>query len=178
MLQQNTSFSRRLLSLLFIAAFLLNIQASYACAMMPDMASETIECCCGPSHRMVEMTDHGDTGHSDMAGMPMHHGPQVNADQHDHGPVCNDPQMACCNVEVSVGINDPPSDDADALTSLTKPAYPKQTKQLDTGFVAAPAFWVTSSPKLRETVVQARPPDLYLQFTHPPLYKTTERYRI
>jgi hypothetical protein len=166
----------RLLTLLFVFSFLLNIQTSYACAMMPDMEQEKTECCCGPSHRMDDKLEHSDR--MDMPGMDMAHAGHIDPAKHEHGPICNDPQMACCNVEVSVGINDPPGDEAVAIATVSKLSPHKLLWQLDNVFVVAVFVAPASFISVRKINHSAIPPNPYLQYYGPPLYKTTERYRI
>ncbi len=92
MLLKTKKTTRKWLTLLFVASFLLNIQASYACAMMPDMAEKQTECCCGSNHRMSTTPDaiEGISYSTDFG------------DAHSvHGQICDDPHQGCCIVEMS-----------------------------------------------------------------------------
>ncbi len=176
MLHRPKKTTRRWLTLVFIVSFLLNIQSSYACAMMPDMEQEQTTCCCGPSHRMDDVSDH--QNHLPLAGMDMAPPDQVDAGEHLHDQICNDPQMTCCEVEVSVGINDPPDDGAHAIGAFSKITPHKIPKQVDS-VLTITAFVVPDSfDDFRKINLNEFPPDSYLHYYSPPLYKTTERYRI
>ena len=172
MFQLNRKIIRQSLTILCIAGFLLNIQASYACAMMPDMELEQTNCCCGPSHRMDDMPDH-----SDMVGMHENHPVLEEADYSAQGPECNDPQMGCCIVEVSVGINDPPGDD-DATVSHSKSALQKSPQHQDSNSSVVAYYDPAESFDLHRVVSHADPLEPYLHYFPPPLYKSTQRYRI
>lgn len=172
MFQLNRKIIRQSLTILCIAGFLLNIQASYACAMMPDMEQEQTNCCCGPSHRMDDMPDH-----SDMAGMHEIHPVLDDTDHSAQGPECNDPQMGCCIVEVTVGINDPPGDD-DAAVPHSKSVQQKSPQQQDSDSPVAAYYDLEESFDLYRVVSRIEPPESYPPYVTPPLYKSTERYRI
>jgi len=169
LLKKNT---RQWLSILCIAGFLLNIQASYACAMMPDMEQEQTNCCCGPSHRMDDMPDH-----SELAGMHTNHPVLGETGLSTQGPECNDPQMGCCIVEVSVGINDPPGDD-DAAVPHFKSAPQKSPQLQDSNSSAVTTYDLAEPFNLYRVVSRVEPPESYPPYVTPPLYKSTERYRI
>ena len=160
---------RKWLTLLFIAGFLFNIQASYACMMMPDMAAEKSECCCGSDHRMPDMPD-------------MDHGEHVAHDYDEtrdlDSNICDDPLRKCCIVEVSVGINDPPSDEVSSATSTQLKAPAKPIKLFDSPFPVSHFIQVESLLARQNHLYVARPPDPVLGIPVTPLYKTTERYRI
>ena len=173
MFQLNKKTIRQSLTILCIAGFLLNIQASYACAMMPDMEQEQTNCCCGPSHRMDDKADH-----SDMAGM--HENPSVlgETDHSAQGPECNDPQMGCRIVEVSVGINYPPGDDYDAAVPQSKPAQKKLPQQQDSKSPVVAAYDLARPFNLYRLTPHVEQPEFHPPYITPPLYKSTERYRI
>ena len=101
---------RKWLSLLFVASLLVNAQASIACAMMPDMSDQHAECCCGVTHRPVIQIDIENDQSSSG---------QFNSQANDQGQGCDDPRIGCCMLEVSVGMNDPPTSD-EALTLSSK----------------------------------------------------------
>ena len=168
--------TRRWLTLLVVAGFLLNIQSSFACEMMPDMGQNQMECCCGASHRMddMESLDH------DSSAMTMHHDMATGAEgsSHDQGPICNDPQMGCCQIEVSVGINDPPDDKAIGTASVLKSSPSKLVKQIDSHFSFALIYPINLDINLRNLAVVSYLPNSTLQQAGPPLYMTTQRYRI
>jgi hypothetical protein len=170
LLKRNT---RQWLSVLCIAGFLLNIQASYACAMMPDMEQEQTNCCCGSSHRMDEMPDH-----SDNAGGNGDHSVLVEPSHSAPGLECNDPQMGCCMVEVSVGINDPPGDDDSTIASHAKVAPQKVSKQQDSSSPAVMFYDLERSFEIYNIVSRSEPLEPYIPYVTLPPYKSTERYRI
>jgi len=168
--------TRRWLTLLVVAGFLLNIQSSFACEMMPDMGQNQMECCCGASHRMDDM----ESLDYDSSPMPMHHALTTDdaASSHDQGPICNDPQMGCCQIEVSVGINDPPDDKAIGTASVLKSSPSKLVKQIDSHFSFAIIYPINLDINLRSLAVVSYLPNSTLPQAGPPLYMTTQRYRI
>ena len=168
--------TRRWLTLLVVAGFLLNIQSSFACEMMPDMGQNPMECCCGANHRMDNM----ESLENDSSPMIMHHDMANNAVEgsHDQGPICNDPQLGCCQIEVSVGINDPPEDKAIGTASVLKSGPSKLVKQIDNQFSVATFFAINLTINLRDPAVVSYLPDSTLLQAGPPLYMTTQRYRI
>ena len=169
MLTRSKNSARKWFTLLFIAGFLFNIQASYACMMMPDMASEKSECCCGSGHRMPDMPD-------------MDHGEHVTHDysktQGLGGKICDDPLQKCCIVEVSVGINDPPADEVTSAIGGPLKAPAKPVKLFDSPFPVSHFIQVESLLARQNHLYVAKPPDPILGIPVTPLYKTTERYRI
>lgn len=169
MLIKSKNPARKWLTLLFIAGFLFNMQASYACMLMPEMAVEQAECCCGSDHRMPDMPD-------------MEHGEHVAHDYDDtrnlDTRICDDPLQKCCIVEVSVGINDPPADDVASAIGSSIKAPAKIIKILD---VPVPILQFNEMEQLFARQIfqyTSRPPDPSLSTPVTPLYKTTERYRI
>ncbi len=169
MLLKTKKTTRKWLTLLFIASFLLNIQASYACDMMPDMAEKKAECCCGANHRLSTLPDA-------MEGVS--HATDFGDALAVHGQICNDPHQGCCVVEMSVGINDPPSDDSGSITGFSNVVPHKIVKQLDSYFPDA-VFCVSENLiEQHKFETASKPPNPYLHFYSPPLYQTTERYRI
>ena len=166
MFQLNKKTIRQSLTILCIAGFLLNIQASYACAMMPDMEQEQTNCCCDPSHRL-----------DDMAGMHENHSVLVETDHPAQGPECNDPQMGCRIVEVSVGINDPTGDD-DAAVPQSKSAQKKLPQQQDNKSPAVATYDLAKPFNLCRVAPRVEQPEFHPLYITPPLYKSTERYRI
>jgi len=169
----NQNIFRRWLTLLLGIVFILNVQGSYACDMMPDMEQEQTNCCCGPSHRMDDMPDH-----SEMTGMHENHPAPSEADHSLQGPECNDPQMGCCIVEVSVGINDPPGDDDDATVPHSKSTQQKSPQQQESDFPVVAYYALAESYNLHRVASRVEPPELYPPYVTPALYKSTERYRI
>ncbi|MBL4571542.1 MAG: hypothetical protein JKY86_00495 [Gammaproteobacteria bacterium] len=169
---QNRKIVRQWLTLLIGIVFILNVQASYACAMMPDMEQEQTNCCCGPSHRMDDMPDH-----SDMVGMQENYSVLGETDHSAQGPECNDPQMGCCIVEVSVGINDPPGDD-DAAVPHSKSVQQKSAQQQDSNSPAVAYYDLAESYDLHRFISRVERPESYPPYVTPSLYKSTERYRI
>jgi hypothetical protein len=167
MFKLNKKTIRQSLTILCIAGFLLNIQASYACAMMPDMEQEQTNCCCGPSHRM-----------DDMAGMHENHSVLGETDHSAQGPECNDPQMGCRIVEVSVGINDPPGDDDDAAVPQSKSAQKKFPQQQDNKSPVVATDDLAKPFNLCRVAPRVEQPEFHPPYITPPLYKSTERYRI
>ena len=167
MFQLNKKTIRQSLTILCIAGFLLNIQASYACAMMPDMEQEQTSCCCDPSHRL-----------DDMAGMHENHSVLGETDHSAQGPECNDPQMGCRIVEVSVGINYPPGDDDDAAVPQSKPAQKKLPQQQDSKSPVVAAYDLARPFNLYRLTPHVEQPEFHPPYITPPLYKSTERYRI
>lgn len=169
MLTRFKNTARKWFTLLFMAGFLFNIQASYACTMMPSMDSKQSECCCGSDHRMPDMPD-------------MAHGEHVDHDYDEiqglDSKICDDPLQKCCIVEVSVGINDPPADEVTSAISTHMKALAKPTKLFDTPFPVSHFIQVESLLARQNHLYVARPPDPILGIPVTPLYKTTERYRI
>ena len=172
MFVQNHKLVRQWLTLLIGIVFILNVQASYACAMMPDMEQEQTNCCCGPSHRMDDIADH-----FDMAGMHENLPLPGETDHSAQGLECNDPQMGCCVVEMSVGINDPPGDD-DATVPHSKSNQHKLPKQQDNIFPVVAYYNPAESFNLHSVTSHVESPEPYLPHSTPPLYKSTQRYRI
>ena len=160
--------TRKWLPLLFGISLLVNVQASYACAMMPDMSGPEIECCCGVNHRS-RITD-------DSAASPA----VADLENGEYGQdrICDEPRRDCCVVEVSVGVSDPPSGDEALTPGSTKVEQHKVFKQRDN---YSPAFAIVS---FETRVADAgnrlsdASPGPALHHHTPPLYKTTERYRI
>ena len=166
MFKLNKKTIRQSLTILCIAGFLLNIQASYACAMMPDMEQEQTNCCCDPSHRL-----------DDMAGMHENHSVLGETDHSTQGPECNDPQMGCRIVEVSVGINDPTGDD-DAAVPQSKFSQKKLPQQQDNKSPAVATYDLAKPFNLCRVAPRVEQPEFHPPYITPPLYKSTERYRI
>ena len=167
MFKLNKKTIRQSLTILCIAGFLLNIQASYACAMMPDMEQEQTNCCCDPSHRL-----------DDMAGMHENHSVLGETDYSAQGPECNDPQMGCRIVEVSVGINDPPGDDDDAAVPQSKSAQKKFPQQQDSKSPVVATDDLAKPFNLYRVAPRVEQPEFHPPYITSPLYKSTERYRI
>ncbi len=159
---------RRWLILLFAVSFLLNVQASVACAMMPDMSEQQTECCCGLSHRSTLSSETEDT-HSSV--MPT-------ADQSQQGPNCDNPRVGCCMLEVSVGLHDPPASDQGLSVPSKNIHQHKTLKQLDDYPVLIAVHAFETATQNTDTKLISALPDPFLQAQPPPLYKITERYRI
>jgi hypothetical protein len=166
-LQSNKQI-RKWLTLLFAVSLLANAQASYACAMMPDMSEQNVECCCGVTHRSTVPTDF--VSEQATADLTSNH--------HEQDPSCDDPRVGCCMLEMSVGINDPPSSDELLTLSSIKIDQHKTFKQLDDSpEVLEVVYFETQVENVKghlATVFYAP----YLHNPAPALYKTTERYRI
>ncbi|PCI74762.1 MAG: hypothetical protein COB20_14600 [SAR86 cluster bacterium] len=95
-----------------------------------------------------------------------------------HGPECNDPQMGCCMIEMSVGINDPPSDNDSSIASHSKPAPHKLQEQQDSDHPVLAYYDLAESFDSRRVVFLVESLEPFLPYAPPPLYKSTERYRI
>ena len=155
------------LTLVFIASFLMNAQASVACAMMHNMSEQKVECCCGVSHRSTVPTDLANEQATSV----------LTNDQHEQGPSCDDPQPGCCILEMSVGINDPPSSDELLTLSSSKVEQHKIFKQLDDySTVFEVVFFEAQVVYVKDQISAFHEP--FLKLHTQPLYKTTERYRI
>lgn len=160
--------TRKWLPLLFGISLLVNVQASYACVMMPDMSGPGAECCCGVNHRS-RITDDSATS---PAAADLENG------ESGQGRICDEPRRDCCIFEVSVGVNDPPSGDEALTPSSTKIEHHKVFKQLDNyspvlGIVSFETRVADAGNRLSDAS-----PGPALHHHTPPLYKTTERYRI
>lgn len=86
--------------------------------------------------------------------------------------------MGCCMVEMSVGINDPPGDDDDATVPHSKSAQQKSSQQQDGDSPVVAYYALPESYNLHRVASRAEPPEPYPPYVTPPLYKSTERYRI
>ena len=160
--------TRKWLILLFAISLQVNVQASYACAMMPDMSGPDAECCCGVTHE----------SRVDNESMAAPDSVDIDDDQPDRGRICIEPRLDCCIVEVAVGVSDPPTGDEAVTTGFNKIAQHKILNQIDNlPPVFTAVFFDTASltPTDRLFRFQQGPS---LQQHSPPLYKTTERYRI
>ena len=167
LLKPNTKI-RKWLILLFVASFLVNVQASVDCAMMPDMAEQHTECCCGLSHRSTLSSDTEDT-----------QSPLKLANTHsEQNQECGDPRIGCCMLEVSVGLHDPPAGDKDLPVLSKNINHHKTINNLDDNPTVI-EFHVSETPtqftssKFATVLI-----DSFLHPPSPPLYKITERYRI
>ena len=160
--------TRKWLPLLFGISLLVNVQASYACAMMPDMSGPEIECCCGVNHRS-RITDDSATS---PAVANLENG------ESGQGRICDEPRRDCCVVEVSVGVSDPPSGDEALTTGSTKVEPHKLFKQLDNYSPALPIVSFETRVADAGNRLSGTSPGPARYHHTPPLYKTTERYRI
>ena len=159
---------RKWLTLLFAISFLVNVQAAYACAMMPDMSGMEVECCCGISHKST-ITENSTASPESK---------DFSRSQLDQSQICKEPRKDCCVIEVSVSVSDPPTSDEALILGSAKAEQHKIFKQLDNN---PPVFEIVSfETQVANTVngVSATLPDPFLHQHSPPLYKTTERYRI
>ncbi|MDA1371016.1 MAG: hypothetical protein O2971_09675 [Proteobacteria bacterium] len=165
---QSFKKSRIWLTLLFAVSLQVNVQASYACDMMPDMSGQKMECCCGTSHRSPLPSDILDLE------KPAHqHGDLNSVEQ-----LCDDPHVGCCIVEISVGMNDPPDSDKTATVSTAKTQPHKLFKQLDNSALFVEVYTFEVFLQIPEDELSVSLADPFLKYRPPPLYKTTERYRI
>lgn len=156
------------LALLFVASVLVNAQATVACAMMSDMSEQMAQCCCGVSHRSSAPTD--------LVNEPT--AADLTDSQAETGRTCDNPRLDCCILEVSVGVNEPPTSDEALTLSSTKVEHQKIYKQLD-HFPAAIGFDSFKTQVVNVTnATFATLPEPFFQPHASPLYKTTERYRI
>lgn len=145
--------------------------------MMPDMATEQAECCCGSDHRMPDPPEFSHGDHAD---------PDYGNTQNIDSKICDDPLRKCCIVEISVGINDPPADEPGGIastnsnnTNSTSIKIPlKIVKLLDYPFSVSDPAALTELFSLQVPRRIERPPDPNLRVSATPLYKATERYRI
>jgi len=160
--------TRKWLALLFAVSFLVNVQSSYACDMMPNMSEQKMECCCGISHKSQLPSEL-----VDLEKSAAHHGEKTNKSQ-----LCDDPHIGCCIVEISVGINDPPESDKPATVSASKIQLHKLFQQLDNSALYVEVFTIEDSIQPIEDELSIGLTEPFLKYRPPPLYKTTERYRI
>ena len=96
----------------------------------------------------------------------------------DMEPMCDDPHVGCCIVEISVGINDPPDEDQTTTASVAKIQPHKLLKQIEHSTFAVDVFAAADFLKIPNNVASAYLTEPFLTYRPPPLYKTTERYRI
>lgn len=161
-------YVRKWLNLIFMASLIANAQASVACEMMPDMSAQHTECCCGLSHRSAISGDSPD----------IHSSIDPTSDQLEQAQSCDNPRIGCCLLEVSVGLHDPPASDQGLSIPAKNIEHHKILKQLDNSpvFIVIYAFDIpTLNLNTEPTTVLSNP---FLQLHSPPLYKTTERYRL
>lgn len=92
--------------------------------------------------------------------------------------LCDDPHVGCCIVEISVGMNDPPDSDKAATVSAAKTQIHKLFKQLDNSALFVEVFTFEVFLQIPEDELSVYLADPFLKYRPPPLYKTTERYRI
>lgn len=165
--------ARRWLTLLLVSGFLLNIQAAYACTMMPDMNQSHQACCCGSSNRMAETSDS-----EPIADITAEHVVHVGMNQNKHTAADHDFHMGCCSIEVTVGLNEPPTDSIVVASNYTKTALDKPSLPNYLDIVVADFNTLQNVGNYSAIAVPRNLSKPYLQYYRPPLFKTTERYRI
>lgn len=165
--------ARRWLTLLLVSGFLLNIQAAYACAMMPDMNQLQQACCCGSSNRMAETSDN-----EPIADFTVEHVVHVGKNQNEHAAAEHDIHMGCCSIEVTVGLNEPPTDSIVVVSNYTKTALDKLSHPNYTDIIVADFYALQNVGNSSVIDAPRNLSEPYLQYYRPPLFKTTERYRI